>query len=143
MSRRIVSKGENERRGRSGCLLDFELSPPLNGRISRFGHADDADREPAAGVASGLRFQVVCLLMDDQAAADDRVRTMKAQVGVFQVIDNVAAGAGLDVAQVADVPLGRFGRGVRLFRGVKVSAGSHTVFGPDAEFVDMKPVLAR
>src|SRR5258708_555685 len=67
--------------------------------------AFDSDGEPTAGVARRLPFQVVGFLMDDQAAADDRVGAVKGEVSVVQVIRDIAARAGLDVAQVADVPL--------------------------------------
>ena len=52
--------------------------------------------------------------MDDQAAADDRVRAVEAEYVVIQVEGGVAVGIGLDVAQVADVPLRFRGPGVRL-----------------------------
>ena len=76
-----------------------------DGGFSGLGHADDADGEPAAGVAGGLGLQVVGLLMDDQAAADDRVSAVEAQMCVIQVEGGIAVRVGRDVAQVADVPL--------------------------------------
>ena len=51
-------------------------------------------------------------------------------------------GVGRDIAQVADVPFRGVGTGMHFVCRVEVSTGCHAVFGPDAEFVDVEPVIA-
>src|SRR4051794_35954546 len=80
----------------SSCLPTVGSAP--------LGDADDADGEAAAGVAGGLA-EVVGLLVDDDAAAEDRGRAAEADGGVVQVEGGVALAIGLDVAEVADVAL--------------------------------------
>jgi hypothetical protein len=82
------------RNGMSGEVapnVSMVPSPLRKEDSSRLGHANNADREPAAGVAGWLSFQIVDFLMDDQTAADDRVGAVKAEMGIVQVICDVTA----------------------------------------------------
>ena len=70
------------RNGMSGEVAPYVSmvrSPLRKENSSRLGHANDANRESAAGVAGWLSFQIVDFLMDDQTAADDRVGAVKAE----------------------------------------------------------------
>ena len=67
----------------------------------------------------------------------------KLRVGVDDVDLGDALGVGLDVAEVADVPLGGVRAGVLGLVGVEVAAGRHGVGRGDvAELVDVEPVHA-
>ena len=66
--------------------------------------ADHSLRDTWAGVACGLRGQVVFFRVDDDAAADDG-DSAAAQAEVFddEVIVCVAAGVGDEIAEIASV----------------------------------------
>src|SRR3954447_16424212 len=113
--------------GRGSSPLPLRASTPLF-RLGPFGDADDADGDPAAGVAGGLA-EVIGLLVDDDAAAEDRGRAAEAEGGVHQVEGGVPLAVGLEVAEVADVTLGGVGGAVLHLVGVEVAAGGHAVGG--------------
>jgi hypothetical protein len=77
------------RNGMSGEVAPYVSmvrSPLRKENSSRLGHANDANRESAAGVTWRLlSLQIVGFLMDDQTTADDRVGAVKAEMSVFQL----------------------------------------------------------
>ena len=86
---RLVTR--NGMSGEVGPYVSKVRSPLRKEDSSRFGHANDTNGKPAAGVAGWLSFQIIYFLMDDQTAADDRVGAVKAEMGIVQVIRDVTA----------------------------------------------------
>src|SRR5205085_10153119 len=98
--------------------------------------------DAAAGVAGGLG-EVVGLLVDDDAAAEDGVLAGDGGGGEGDLRHGHALGIGLEVAHVAGVGVGVTGLAVLVLVGVEVTAGAHGLFhvGAVAELVDVKAVL--
>jgi hypothetical protein len=66
---------------------------------SRLGYANNSHSEPAAGISGGLlRLQIVSLFVNDQTTAEDRVRTVEAQVSIIEVKGHIAICVGRDIA---------------------------------------------
>ena len=63
-------------------------------RVGSLGDADDPAGDAAAGVAGGLGFEVVGLLVDDEAAADDRGRAFEAELSIDRVVGGMALVVG-------------------------------------------------
>ena len=132
--------GDGRWRGRRRENIARAEFTSAGGFHSGLGHADNPNGNTATGVAHGLAV-IIGLFVDDETAADDRVSTVEAQMGINQIDHGVAVFVGLDVAQVADVPLGGLPLTVLLGRGVEMAPCCLAIWRPDAEFVDMEPML--
>src|SRR5690606_16337444 len=95
------------------------------GRAGRARHLDDAAADAVAGVAAGLRREVVLARVDDDGLADDAALALERDDGVEERARRAPVGAGLDVAEVADVALpdGVGGGAVGAAEGGEVLAG--------------------
>src|SRR5690606_4123433 len=95
------------------------------GRAGRARHLDDAAADAVAGVAAGLRREVVLARVDDDGLADDAALALERDDGVEERARRATVGAGLDVAEVADVALpdGVGGGAVGAAEGGEVLAG--------------------
>src|SRR5262245_38457076 len=131
------------------CVLGTEssvlrtLPAPTSLLLRRRGvpDGDHTAADAAARVAGGLGLLVVGLGVHDQPAAEDRVLAVQRNQLVGEVEDRRAARIGLDVAQVADVPLVSLTPAVRLVLGVEVAAGGQAVLARQvAELVDVEAV---
>src|SRR6185436_10399076 len=97
-----------------------------------------------AGIARGLRGEVIGLRVHDQSAPDYARRPRRnrddVQVGGHA---RIAAAVRLEARQVARMALGRAGVRMRLAVGIEVALGAHAVAGAAvAGFMDVKAELA-
>src|SRR4051794_80724 len=128
------------------CTSTTALSPEYRGEgVSRLAvgavaaFVDDAAGDAGARGAAGVGLQVVGLLVDDHALADDAV---DGDVGNRRLVISLAGGIGREVAQVAAVALRALGAPVLVAVRVVMAAGARQVRGAEvALVVDVEAVL--
>src|SRR5712691_2744752 len=87
-----------------------------------FRRLDHAARNARAGVAGGIRFQVIFFLVNDDRLANDRIRAAQAHLP-FPIEVRLAGSIRFDIAEIARVTISRHRSAVMSMRRIKMGAG--------------------
>jgi hypothetical protein len=94
---------------------------------SIFCDTDYTAGDSGSGIAGRLRNQVVCSGVYDNAAADNGIGTVKLQVGIRSDVMGISAGIGLDISQIAHMPVCLVRTRMGLIFRIEMPAGRRAV----------------